>query len=580
MSIHDPTTAQTSRLLDDTSANRWLIDALAELGVTAYAGVNGGGVIHLARLLAPGTPGADTPSLFTVPEYTAGFMPLGHHLAGGGIAACLTTTGAASKLAASGLSDAKAHNIPAVYLVALNSTATKGLSPLQDVSDDGAGMVAQLRAELGDACLHVKDRAQLPGQLQLARRILADSRPVVFALHPDVLAGPAPDPMVPLQGHPRHPPDVNGIHRRIAGRRVVVLATDEAARDPHMPELTARLTRRWGAPIVWTVNGAAAVDPRDPYGHGHIGFGGNDVASALFTGLGPDDVLLTLGFEPGEYVLNLARVTAGHVIHLTALTFPYGQGESGFAHRCAGTYERITGPISSTLEVLLSRPGAGPQRQRIAPAHLNSRTPEPLTRPGTVDFAAFLERLALTWTTPAFAFDDVCMAYKDRQYVFQRPHPHIRSYAAYQGSAMGGAFGLALGAKLARPDLSVLCFSGDGCFRLYAGALPETAHLGLRLFILNNGAYAIVNQGLPHIMPGTPEHRFHGDLAPVDFVTTARGLGWDAIRCDPDLGNLDAILTACQAPGGRSLLVEVPVDPGQEIGHNPRVHNLTRASYL
>lgn len=577
--------------------NTALVAGLAALDVDLYAGVNGGGVIHIAKLLEPvaghGTPGPDVPRLFTVPEYVAGYVPLGHYLATGRVAACLTTTGAATKLASSGISDAKCHNIPAVYVVALNSTTAHRLAPLQDVSDDGAGMVRQLEAELGDACLHVDGNKPLDELLDSAQRLLRASRPVVLAVHPDVLAQPAK----PAGSAPDSPDPVTGdgddegslarfLHEfagRTAGRRVVMLVTEEAARHRRMPELTGRLAGILGSPVVWTVNGAAAVAPDEPLGHGHIGFGGNDVANALWRDLDGDDVVLALGFEPGEYVLDMERIPAGTVYHLTAWERPYGHLSGGFAHRCAHDYQVVPGELDHTVAALvatLEASGVATRRQAGVAGSLNHRQVPPPSRPGTVDFAAFLAQLHRSWRAPSLGFDDVCLSYKDRQFITQRPHPGIRFYSAYQGSAMGGAFGLAVGAKLADPSQHVFCFSGDGCYRLYAGALPECARLGLRLFILDNGSYAIVDQGLRRIIPDTPPPRYHGALRAVDYVAAARAHGWAGVRVAPDLSNLDAIVEACYRPDDQSLLVEVPIDPDQELGHNPRVARLTMPTYL
>src|ERR1700704_1326206 len=145
--------------LERTSGNYWLIETLRRWGVTSYAGVNGGGLIHVAKHLQPlsdpseATDGA--PRMLTIGEYVAGFVPLGYYLASGRIAGCITTTGAATKLGGSGMTDAKLHKIPAVYLIALNSTMSIGQSPLQDVSIHGMNIMPQLQSGLGDGLVVV-----------------------------------------------------------------------------------------------------------------------------------------------------------------------------------------------------------------------------------------------------------------------------------------------------------------------------------------------------------------------------------------------------------------------------------------
>src|SRR6202165_2864400 len=178
--------------LERTSGNFWLIETLRRWGITSYAGVNGGGLIHVTKHLEPlsdpseATDGA--PRMLTIGEYVAGFVPLGYSLASGRIGGCITTPGAATKLGGSGLTDAKLHNIPAVYLVALNSTLSIGQAPLQDVSVHGMNIVPQLQAELGDGCIVIDDIDTMEEQLERAQAILMESKPIAIAFYPDILS--------------------------------------------------------------------------------------------------------------------------------------------------------------------------------------------------------------------------------------------------------------------------------------------------------------------------------------------------------------------------------------------------------
>src|SRR6202022_1476299 len=107
--------------LERTSGNFWLIETLRRWGVTAYARDTGGGLHLGTKPLEPISDPSEVrdgvPLMLTMGEYVAGFFPLGYYLASGRIAGCITTTGAATKLGGSGMTDAKLHNIPAVYLV-------------------------------------------------------------------------------------------------------------------------------------------------------------------------------------------------------------------------------------------------------------------------------------------------------------------------------------------------------------------------------------------------------------------------------------------------------------------------------
>ncbi len=579
--------------LDRSSGNFALVDTLRKWGVTFFSGVNGGGLIHVTKHLEPYLglkhSGDRVPRMQTMGEYVAGFVPLGYYLASGRVAGCLTTTGAATKLGSSGITDAKLHNIPAVYVIALNSTLSIGRSPLQDVSEHGMNIVPQLRAELGDACIVLDDIDKMGEQLELAQSILAQSKPVAIAFHPDVLSKEV-EIDVPGRERPRMLDQVdadrfvNEFPEVSRGRRVIIYAGAEASRCPGITTLTTQLSELLQAPTVWSVNGANAISPDNRYGYGYISFGGNDEAMKLWRSMTPDDVVITLGFDSGEYSLNLGTIPAGHVWHFTAWSAPYGHKDGDFRHRVDGDYRVVRGDIEQTLEYVLPlMKGKVKDRPAVRiPTDLNTRTISRDVRDGCVDAMAFYAELHRSWRPHSIGFDDVCTAYKDRQYVAQRPHPSIPFHTVHDGSAMGGAFGLGVGARVADSSLHTFVFSGDGCWRLYGGALAEASNLGMNLFIINNERYAIVDKGLEVVIPDWEKERYHGVLQNIDFVAAAKAHGWDGYRLRADLGNLDDILNACYAASakGRSVLVDVPVDADQVLGLNPRLYNLTTDTYL
>lgn len=585
------TTRRTGAALEQSSGNFALIDTLRKWGITFFSGVNGGGLIHVAKHLEPllglEQIGDGMPRMQTMGEYVAGFVPLGYYLASGQVAGCLTTTGAATKLGSSGITDAKLHNIPAVYVIALNSTLSIGLSPLQDVSEHGMNVIPQLRAELGDACIVVDDISKLQAQLEQAQAILAESKPVAIAFHPDILSQQV-DIDVPKAERARTFDQVDAdrfVHELpalVSGRRVIIYVGAEAARCPGIKALTTELSALLQAPTVWSVNGANAVSRDNPYAYGYISFGGNDEAMKLWRSVNENDIVISLGFDSGEYSLNLSPIPAGHVWHFTAWNEPYGHKDGDFRHRVKGDYRVVRGDIEKTLQEVLPRlKGNVGQRPRVdVPRDLNTRTISREVRAGCVDAVAFYGELYRSWRPHSIGFDDVCTAYKDRQYVTQRPHESMPFHTVHDGSAMGGAFGLGVGAKAADPSLHTFVFSGDGCWRLFGGALAEAANIGMNLFIVNNGTYAIVDKGLEVVIPDVDKGRYHGKLAPIDFVAAAKAHGWDGFRLRADLGNLDEILDACYKGSGRSIVVDVPIDADQVIGLNPRLNNLTTETYL
>src|SRR2546425_4399337 len=260
---------------ESRSGNAVLVETLRRWGVRFFAGVNGGGVVHVAKHLEPYWELAQSTDpasrMLTMGEYVAGFVPLGYWLASGRIAGCVTTTGAATKLGGSGMTDAKLHNIPAVYLIALNSTLSIGNAPLQDVSEYGMNVVPQLQAELGEGLVVVDNMNKLEEGLRRAQRVLKHNKPVAIAFHPDVLSRET-DTDVPWTSHPRtfaarDVADFLAEFPQVSrDRRVVIYVSGEASFAPHARALTTLLSRTLRAPTVWSVNGANAVDPSNEYG--------------------------------------------------------------------------------------------------------------------------------------------------------------------------------------------------------------------------------------------------------------------------------------------------------------------------
>ncbi|MGH2472858.1 MAG: thiamine pyrophosphate-dependent enzyme [Candidatus Limnocylindria bacterium] len=590
--LEQPRRSEPSVVAETKSGNAVLIEQLRRWGVRFFAGVNGGGVVHVAKHMEPYYELAHSadkaPRMLTMGEYVAGFAPLGYWLASGRIAGCVTTTGAATKLGGSGMTDAKLHNIPAVYLIALNSTLSVGNAPLQDVSEHGMNIVPQLEAELGEGCIVIDNIDRLEDDLRRAQRVLKRNKPVAIAFHPDVLSRET-DANVSWTSHPRtfSAHDVSEFlaeFPRVAkGKRVVVYVSGEAAFAPKIRTLTTVLSKVLKAPTVWSVNGANAIARDNEYGYGHISFGGNDRAMELWRSLGKDDVVIALGFDAGEYSLNLAKIPAGHVYHFTDLHDAYGHKQGEFRHRAAHEYRMVRGDIGLVLEEVLPRLAESCKDRPItapAPESLNTREPEPNKRPGTVDFQEFYQRIDKMWRPGSIGFDDVCIAYKDRQWVTQRPNPNIPFWTTHDGSAMGGGFGLGVGAKAANPDLHTFVFTGDGCFRLFGGALADAATMDLRVFVVNNEVYGIVDKGLEVIIPDYDKKNYHSKLPHIDFVKHAEAHGWDAVRIAPDLSNLTDTMDAAYERKGRLMLVDLPVDADQLLGLNPRLNNLTTKTYL
>ncbi|MBU2265230.1 thiamine pyrophosphate-binding protein, partial [Patescibacteria group bacterium] len=318
------------------NGNVALIKSLKKMGINFYSGITGGGVAHFLTSLSPyagfSQKKNSRPSFLTILEYISGFIPIGYYLASGKISASITTTGAAIKLASCGMNDAKLHNIPAVYLVPLNPKNSKGLAPMQDVSSDGMNIIPQLKAELGDGCVVINSIKGMAGQLKRAQKILSESRPVAIAFYPDILTK-AEDVKVgiyKIQNFQKTNEkdlnkDLNKFLITAKNKKIVIFVGEEAARSKNIQKLTTQFAELLQAPTVWSINGINAVSHENNYGYGQILFGGNDKSIELWKNIKKDGdyVIIMLGFDPGEFILNFEKIRASYVWHFTNFKKPY-----------------------------------------------------------------------------------------------------------------------------------------------------------------------------------------------------------------------------------------------------------------
>ena len=151
-------------------------------------------------------------------------------------------------------------------------------------------------------------------------------------------------------------------------------------------------------------------------------------------------------------------------------------------------------------------------------------------------------------------------------YPFRRPRQWLTSGGL---GTMGFGLPAAIGAAIARPDATVVCFSGDGSLMMNLQELATAAELGanVKVVLMNNNALGLVRQqqqlfygkrtyasDFPTKPDGTPG---------VDFVRIAEACGLSAC----DLGSADdpavTLDRALAQPG--PCLIHAPIDVAEHV---------------
>ena len=574
--------------LNDGTGNSIVVRTLYRWGLTKLGGTNGGGYIHLAELIAPEKnphdPDSGRPRMQTIIETMAGFYPNGHYLASGKIGACGVTTGAAGLYAIPGYVAAAMQFIPGIWLTALSGKDSHGLGSLQYTGPGGFNTNKALDDIALEGFFHIDDIGDLEHMLLGVRSRLQDSMPALIAYHPDVLKQQSRDFDIPWEDRPK---TFNRDHvrifledllKRIDGKEIVIYASEELTRYPGIQELVADFASTLKAPVVYSMNSANAVSPTSPYNAGHVYLGFNKKAFDLMERTNKNTIMICLGFDPGEYQTNQKIFNVDTAYHFTNLIDQFQTIDGGFQHRFDGRYIQIRGSLDLLLRELV--PELRQRVRRRPDVHfqkdLNEGEQAAPPAPGYVDKVALFTEFSRLAMPDTIVFDDVCVAYMDRQRVIQRPVAGIYRWSSDPDSTMGATFGMALGAVGSGIKKNVQIFVGDGCFEYFGGVLARAPHYGITMWVMANGTHAIVDTGLDQIKSYLPREFHHGEVPAIDYEMHAKAHGWDAVTLRADLKNLPHVMKMTYKPNKKSLLVVVPTDPYQKVGENARLLNLAK----
>ena len=205
------------------------------------------------------------------------------------------------------------------------------------------------------------------------------------------------------------------------------------------------------------------------------------------------------------------------------------------------------GPIEST----------GPRREWARLLREEYEQNRRLATPGPVDVGAIVRTLSDCLPPDAIVTHGAgtYTGWLHRYFQFKQANTHLGPVAGTMG------FGLpaAVAAKLARPDRTVVCFAGDGCFMMGSTELATaTRHGALPLLIVlfNNDAYGTI---LAHQQREHPGRLIGNDLSNPDFVRFIESFGGQGDRVTRTDQFEPALRRALASP--TLALIEIVVAP-------------------
>ncbi len=521
---------------------------LERQGITTIPGIPGGANLPLYDALGA----SRIRHVLARHEQGAGFIAQGMARATGETAVCFGTSGPGATNLVTAIADAKLDSIPVVFVTGQVPLAMIGTDAFQEIDTYG------LTVPITKHNFLVRSAAELLAVVPDAFRIAASGRPgpVVIDVPKDVQNATVDVDVLPPPGLPDALPRASDddLARAAAlldaadrpvflvGAGVIAAGGGDALRA---------LVEKASVPVAATLLGLGALPHDHPL---FLGMVGMHAARCTNLVLEECDLLVGLGVRFDDRATGKASefCPRAQIVHVEIDPSEVGK----IKQPTLG----IVGDVGDALARLAGR--VAPSRrhawcERVAAL----RTAHPLVMAGAddpLDPYGIIRATAAALPADAIVTTDVGQhqMWAAQAFPCTRPRQWLTS-----GGLGTMCFGLpaAIGAALARPERTVVCFSGDGSLLMNIQELATAAeeNANVKIVLLNNAHLGLVRQQ-QQLFYGGRYHasRFHAE---PDFVAIARGFGVNAWDLGAARDPRAALACALAEPG--PCLVNVPIAP-------------------
>ncbi len=535
-----------------------ILRTLEALDVDVMFGLPGGAILPLYDAMARGT---TVRHVLARHEQGAGHMAEGYARASGRVGVAVATSGPGATNLVTPIADAWMDSTPLVCITGQVRSFLIGTDAFQECDITGITIPIVKHSWL------VQDVEELPHTLMAAFHVASTGRcgPVLVDVPRDVQEAEFEFSLPDSITLPGWKPPRRGHTRQIAAA-AAALATSErpilyvggGVLNAHATEELRALAEAARLPIVTTLMAKSGFPETHELFAGWPGMHGPKWSNWA---LNKADLIVAVGarfddrvtgkvsaFAPGATVVHL-DIDAAEISKIRHADIP------------------VVGPLKSVLAELATLVKPDLVEGRTEPwlrqidewrteFPLRYREDDSVLKPQRV-----LESLqALTagrddvvWTTGVGQHQMWAMQYL----LCDRPRTFISSGGL---GTMGYGIPAAVGAKAARPDATVVCIDGDGCFQMTAQELATAVleDLPIVVVIVNNGYLGMVRQWQDMFF----EERFsqiHLTQTLPDYAALARAYGALGFTVDNN-DDLDAVLKEA-LDSGQTCVVDARVDP-------------------
>ena len=478
----------------EASAARAMLQVFARRGVRVAFGIPGGLISSVFDALV------EVPEInlvMTRHEGMAAFCALGHAVATGSPALVLTTSGPGITNALTGVAAAFFEEIPLIFIGGEVSATATSRAAMQDSSSNSVDSVALMRTVTRWSA-RVDNAAGAAGAAEQAFRVATGARPgpVFLSLPIDVgVARARQSPMwIGEQGAPQAPDPAmcRGIAQRLRRAKRPLIVAGNGARGAAAELLL--LAEYASSPVATTGHAKGVFPERHPLHLGVTGFGGHPSVRA-YLAAGPD-VVCIIGSRLGD------MATGGWSLPLAGSEATYQiDREPWLIGRNYPVTAGIVGDARAVLrEMLVDASSDPPPLREVTGIRRIAEEPEASDdtrlKPATV-----FNALQRAFPNAFWACDQGEHCGYAIHYLRIDAPDQFRTMMGF--ASMGTGIGLAIGARAAQRQRTVIGVCGDGGFAMHAGeVLTCVEHdIDIILVIINDGRWNMVDHGFRSDLP-------------------------------------------------------------------------------
>ncbi|WP_409158536.1 acetolactate synthase large subunit [Pectobacterium sp. B2J-2] len=530
-----------------------IVRLLEQQGITTVAGIPGGAALPLYDALGQSK---TIRHVLARHEQGAGFMAQGMARASGRAAVCMASSGPGATNLITAIADAKLDSIPLVCITGQVPSGMIGTDAFQEVDTYGISIPVTKHNYL------VRDINDLPRVIPEAFRIAQSGRPgpVWIDIPKDIqtatielntLPGMLPldtPPAIAQQEIERAAAMINAAQRPILylGGGIVSGAAHEQA---------VQLAERSSLPTTMTLMALGAMAVDHPLSLGMLGM---HAARSTNLILQQADLLIVLGARFDDRAIGKAEQFCpnANIIHIDI--DPAELGKIRQAHVA------INADVAEALDRLL--PHITSQQRDVWRATVRGLQQEfPFNMPNTGDP---LSHYGLVQATAQALTDDAIIAtdvgqhqmWVAQSYPLRRPRQWLTSGGL---GTMGFGLPAAVGAALAEPERTVVCFSGDGSLMMNIQEMATAAEEGLnvKIVLMNNQSLGLVHQQQDLFFQ---QRIFAADYRySANFLAIAAGFGFATCDLNAVADPRTALQEVLNQPG--PALIHVRIDANEKV---------------